>query len=49
MGVVCFFIGVMEVRSWLRVKEDVLVLDGILQLFTGMAGLMTGAVMHFWS
>ena len=47
IGVVCFFIGVMEIKSWQRVKEEILVMDGILQLFTGMAGLLTGSILYF--
>lgn len=45
LGVICLSIGYMEVKTWQRVKKDVLALDGLLQLLTGASGVICGAML----
>ena len=44
IGVMCFLIGLMEVKTWQRVQKGVLALDGLLQLLTGALGIVFGAI-----
>jgi hydroxylamine reductase (hybrid-cluster protein) len=44
IGVVCFLIGMMEVKAWQRVRKDVLALDGLTQLLTGVLGVVSGMI-----
>jgi len=45
IGSVCLLIGFAELKTWIKVRKDILAIDGVLQLFTGVSGLVCGMIL----